>query len=1212
MNINHSRIMLLDGAMGTMIQRYNLTEADYRGERFKDVKQDLKGNHDLLSLTQPDLIREIHTAYLAAGSDCIETNSFNSTSIALADYHLADLAYELNVASAKLARTVADQFTAQNPAVPRYVIGVLGPTNRTASLSPDVNDPGFRAIDFKTLVAAYTDAIRGLMEGGAHAIMVETIFDTLNCKAALFAMEQYFASVGKRLPIMISGTITDASGRTLTGQTTLAFWHSVKHVAPLTIGLNCALGATALRPYVQELSRSADAYISVHPNAGLPNAFGGYDETPEQMATVIAEFAREGLLNMVGGCCGTTPLHIAAMKEAIAGIPPRRIPQLAKVCRLSGLEPLIIDDNSLFVNIGERTNVTGSKRFADLIRAENYAEALTVARDQVINGAQVIDVNMDEGMLDAEKAMVTFLNLVAAEPDIARVPVMVDSSKWSVIEAGLQCIQGKGIVNSISLKDGEAAFLEKAKLAKWYGAAIVVMAFDEHGQADTEEKKVAICTRSYHLLVDKLNFPATDIIFDPNIFAIATGIEEHNTYAVAFINAVKRIKQTLPYALISGGVSNVSFSFRGNQAIREAIHAAFLYHATLAGMDMGIVNAASLAVYSDIPKDLLTCVEDVLFNRKPDATDRLLEIASNFKSQNKVKTEDLSWRELPVNERLTHALVHGINQYIIEDTEAARLMADSPLKVIEGPLMQGMNVVGDLFGEGKLFLPQVVKSARVMKQAVAYLQPFLEKEQQANQTKGKMIIATVKGDVHDIGKNIVAVVLRCNNYEVIDLGVMVSCETILAAAKKEQADIIGLSGLITPSLEEMTYVATEMERQGFTKPLLIGGATTSRAHTAIKIEPNYSGAAIHVVDASRAVGVVGQLLGSHCEKYIATIKTEYETLRARHANKQSENPLIAFADAQKNKWTGDWQAYTPFKPNLMGKKIFSRYALSELVNYIDWSPFFHTWELAGSYPAILQDAVVGESARQLFADAKKMLAQLVQENWLEAHGVIGFFPANSLNEAVELYADESRQTVIATFHFLRQQTQKAANKPNLCLADFIAPKTSHIPDYLGCFAVTCGVNIERQLAIFEKSHDDYHAILLKALADRLVEAFAEHMHERVRKAYWGYAPDEAFNAEALIKESYRGIRPAPGYPACPDHTEKPLLFDLLNAKEAAHIELTDNFAMLPASSVSGFYFSHPDSRYFGVGKIGEDQVADYARQKQMDVALVKRWLAMHL
>ncbi|MBA3660175.1 MAG: methionine synthase [Gammaproteobacteria bacterium] len=1206
------RILILDGGMGTMIQQHRLDEADYRGTRFQEYDHPLKGNNDLLSLTQPDIIKAIHLAYLEAGSDLIETNSFNSTAIALADYHMSELAYELNFASAQLARLATDEMTRLTPEKPRFVVGILGPTNRTASLSPDVNDPGFRNVKFDELVASYVTAISGLVDGGSHLLMIETIFDTLNSKAAIFAVEHYFAKHACRLPVMISGTITDASGRTLSGQTTEAFWYAVRHANPFSIGLNCALGPAALRPYVQTLSKIADTFVSLHPNAGLPNAFGEYDETPEQMATTIAEFTEAGFINIVGGCCGTTPEHIKAIAAAVAPMPVRKIPTIPKACRLSGLEPLIIDDQSLFVNVGERTNVTGSSRFADLIRSDNYAQALEVALDQVQNGAQIIDINMDEGMLDAESAMVRFLNLIAAEPDISRVPIMIDSSKWSVIEAGLKCIQGKGIINSISLKDGEPAFIEKAQLAKNYGAAIVVMAFDEDGQADTEDRKVEICRRSYQVLTEKVKFPAEDIIFDPNIFAIATGIAEHNRYGLDFIKALKRIKAELPYALISGGVSNISFSFRGNNPLREAIHAVFLFYAIQAGMDMGIVNAGSLAIYEDIPKDLLILIENVLFNRSDEATEQLLDAATNIKSQGKTKKDDLAWRSLPIGERLTHALVSGINQFIIEDTEEARLTLNDPLQVIEGPLMDGMNIVGDLFAEGKMFLPQVVKSARVMKQAVAHLEPFLAANQVTAKPKGKIILATVKGDVHDIGKNIVGVVLRCNSYEIIDLGVMTPCAKILQAARDEGANIIGLSGLITPSLEEMTDVAKEMEREKFTIPLLIGGATTSRAHTALKIEPHYSGPTIHVVDASRAVGVASNLLGENHDQFVQQTRKDYIKLRELHKNKSSLNRMITLEEARLNKVKIDWKNHQIHRPKFLGIQAFQNYPLTNLVPFIDWTPFFHTWELSASYPKIFTDEVVGESAKSLYNDAQRMLKTIVAENWITANAVIGFFPANSIGDDIEIYTDESRTEVLNRFCMLRQQTRKATGKFNHCLADFVAPKALGHCDYVGAFAVTAGLGIEKYLAEFEKNHDDYNSIMLKALADRLAEGFAEYMHRRVRKEFWGYAHDEKLTNDQLIAEEYRGIRPAPGYPACPDHTEKPALFSLLSAPEQANIILTENFAMLPASSVSGFYFAHPESTYFGIGKIAEDQVVDYANRKQMDLSLIKRWLAPNL
>lgn len=1208
------RILLLDGAMGTMIQTYGLGEEDYRGKLFSEFSHSLKGNNDLLSLTQPQIISDIHQAYLDAGSDLIETNTFNSTAIALADYHMSDLAYEFNFKGAQLARQLTDQATRQTPDKPRFVVGVLGPTNRTASISPDVNDPGYRNTSFDELVGAYMESVRGLLDGGAHILMIETIFDTLNSKAAIFAVEEYFARHQVRVPVMLSGTITDASGRTLSGQTTQAFWHSVRHARPLSIGLNCALGPAALRPYTHELSKIADTFVSIYPNAGLPNAFGEYDETPEHMAVILREFAEEGFLNIVGGCCGTTPQHISAFKEALVDVPPRKIPVIPKACRLSGLEPLVIDDSSLFVNVGERTNVTGSIRFAELIRKDDYATALDVARDQVINGAQIIDINMDEGMLDAEAAMVKFLNLIASEPEIARVPIMIDSSKWQVIEAGLKCIQGKGIVNSISMKDGEEAFIAKAKLAHRYGAAIVVMAFDEQGQADSEDRKFEICKRSYDVLTHKAGFPPEDIIFDPNIFAIATGIDEHNEYGIAFINATRRIKEHLPHALVSGGVSNVSFSFRGNNAIREAIHAAFLYHAIQAGMDMGIVNAGNLAIYEDIPKDLLVLIEDVLLNRNPNATDNLLEVANTVKGQDKVKVEDLSWRENSVSERLSYALVKGINQYIIEDTEAARLELGHPLRVIEGPLMDGMNVVGDLFAAGKMFLPQVVKSARVMKQAVAHLEPFLDADKATAKAKGKIVMATVKGDVHDIGKNIVGVVLRCNSYEVIDLGVMTPCEKILETAIKEKADIIGLSGLITPSLEEMIHVAREMQRLQLTIPLLIGGATTSRAHTALKIEPGYvDGPTIHVVDASRAVGVASQLLSdTQKDDYIKTIRKEYVELRERHKHKKSEVEIISIAEARRNKYIIEWAADSVCRPSFLDRQTFNDYPLENLVDTIDWTPFFSTWELTGTYPDIFEDEVVGESAKSLFTDAQYMLKSILKEKWLTASAVIGFFPANSVGDDIEIYTDESRTTVMTTLRMLRQQSRKPKGKFNMCLADFVAPKSSGIGDYMGLFAVTAGLNIEKQLQVFEANHDDYNAIMLKALADRLAESFAEHMHARVRREFWPYAAHETLSNEELIAEKYRGIRPAPGYPACPDHTEKPEIFSLLNATENAGIALTDNYCMWPASSVSGYYFSHPQSQYFSIGKIAEDQIIDYAARKKMSVETTKRWLATHL
>jgi len=1213
------RILVLDGAMGTMIQSYGLGEQDYRGERYADWTRDLRGNNDLLSLTQPAIIRAIHAAYLEAGADILETNSFNSTAISMADYGMEDLAYELNHASARIARDVADEFERRAPDVPRYVAGVLGPTNRTASLSPDVNDPGFRNVRFDELVAAYGDAIRGLLDGGADLLLVETIFDTLNAKAALFAIDAHFAATGIRVPIMISGTITDASGRTLSGQTTEAFWNSVAHARPLTVGLNCALGAKALRQYVQELSRVSPTFVSTHPNAGLPNEFGQYDESPEYMAGILREFAESGLVNLVGGCCGTTPAHIKAIAEAVAGLPPRLPASPPPRLRLSGLEPLSIGPDSIFVNVGERTNVTGSRKFAKLILAGDYNAGLEIARQQVESGAQMLDVNMDEGMLDSQEAMTTFLQLIAAEPDISRVPVVIDSSKWSVIEAGLKCVQGKGVVNSISLKEGEDAFIRQATLVRRYGAAVIVMAFDEQGQADTAERKVEICRRAYRILTEQVGFPPEDIIFDPNIFAIATGIEEHNNYAVDYIQATRRIKESLPHALISGGVSNVSFAFRGNDPVREAIHSAFLYHAIEAGMDMGIVNAGQLLIYSDIPPDLLERVEDVVLNRRPDATDRLLEVADSVRGRAAAQATDLAWRNAPVAERLAHALVEGIADYIVEDTEEARHQAERPIHVIEGPLMDGMNIVGDLFGSGKMFLPQVVKSARVMKRAVAHLIPYIEAEKLARgdeseaKSNGRVLLATVKGDVHDIGKNIVGVVLQCNNYEVIDLGVMVPCARILETARKEAVDIIGLSGLITPSLEEMSFVAGEMQREGFTIPLLIGGATTSRVHTAVKIEPNYKGPTVHVIDASRAVGVAGNLRSDLLRPdYVAGIHAEYQDVRTQRGSRRAEERHQSIADARKNRLAIDWKAQTPPKPCFLGVRALEDYPLEELVPLIDWTPFFQTWELAGHYPTILKDPSVGAAATSLFKDAQELLGRIVRERLLTARGVFGFFPANSVGDDIELYADSSRGERKATVHSIRQQMVKPPGRPNLALADFVAPRETGVADYVGAFAVTAGVGIESLVSGFEAAHDDYNAILTKALADRLAEAFAELLHQRVRREFWGYAPDEALDNEGLIKERYQGIRPAPGYPACPDHTEKRVLFDLLRVEENAGITLTESFAMLPAAAVSGYYFSHPQSQYFGVGKIERDQVEDYARRKGMDVASVERWLSPNL
>ncbi|MFI3194444.1 MAG: methionine synthase [Methylococcaceae bacterium] len=1211
------RILFLDGAMGTMIQSYKLDEKDYRGERFAQWDVDLKGNNDLLSLTQPDIIKAIHCAYYDAGSDIVETNTFNATTIAMADYHMESLAYEINQASARLARQAADEFTAKTPEKPRFVAGVLGPTNRTASMSPDVNDPGFRNIFFDDLVQAYTEAAQGLIDGGADLLLIETIFDTLNAKAAIFAVEHVFENNGYSLPVMISGTITDASGRTLSGQTVTAFWHSLKHVSPISFGFNCALGAKELRQHIEELSNIADTHISAHPNAGLPNEFGEYDESPEAMAKEIADWAANGFLNIIGGCCGTSPAHIKAIVDAVHQYTPRKIPDIEKQCRLAGLEPMSIGNDTLFVNVGERTNVTGSAAFKRLIIEGNFEDALDVAKQQVENGAQIIDINMDEGMLESKEAMVRFLMLIASEPDIAKIPIMLDSSKWDILEAGLKCIQGKGVVNSISLKEGEAAFIKHAKLVRRYGAAVIVMAFDEEGQADTKDRKIAICQRAYKILVEHVGFPPEDIIFDPNIFAVATGIDEHNNYGVDFIEATRAIKQTLPYALISGGVSNVSFSFRGNNPVREAIHAVFLYHAIHAGMSMGIVNAGQLAIYADIPDDLRDAVEAVILNTHDGSgTEKLLELAEKYKgdgSSSETKQENLEWRSWPVNKRLEHALVKGITDYIDEDTEAARLAAERPLHVIEGALMDGMNVVGDLFGDGKMFLPQVVKSARVMKKAVAYLMPFMEADKAAGdrQTNGKILMATVKGDVHDIGKNIVAVVLQCNNYDVIDLGVMVSAEKILQTARLENVDIIGLSGLITPSLDEMVHVAKEMQRQGFTIPLMIGGATTSRAHTAVKIEPHYQGATVYVTDASRGVGVASNLLSTELqENFKQNLRQEYAEVRERHKGKEAKTKQHPIEQARQNRY--QWRNYQPISPSFLGIKVIDDVSLATLARYIDWSPFFQTWEMAGSYPKILDDQIIGEEARKLFADAQSMLKQLIQEQWLGARAVIGFFPAQSDGDDVVLYTDETRNQTLEILHHLRQQNVKAPGRPNYCLSDFIAPIDSGKPDYLGAFAVTTGIGIEAKLQQFEQDHDDYSAIMLKALADRLAEAFAEYLHQVVRKDYWGYAEEENHDNEQLIKEAYQGIRPAPGYPACPDHTEKAKLFDLLKATENTSISLTESFAMYPASAVSGWYFSHPEAQYFNVGKIDKDQLADYAQRKGMSEADAERWLAAHL
>ncbi len=1209
------RILVLDGAMGTMIQGHRLSEADYRGTRFAEWPADLKGNNDLLCLTRPDLIEGIHREYLEAGADIIETNSFNSNAISMADYRMEALAGELNRTAATLARRAADAFEARNPARPRFVAGALGPTTRTASLSPDVNDPAFRSVTFDQLVHAYGEAVRGLVEGGADLLLVETIFDTLNAKAAIFAIEGYFASAGLRLPVMISGTITDQSGRTLSGQTAEAFWHSVMHARPLSVGLNCALGAATLRPYVQELSRVAPVYVSTHPNAGLPNEFGGYDETPETMATVLRGFADHGFLNIVGGCCGTTPAHIRAIAEAVQGVAPRKRPVIPQRLRLSGLEPLTVGPDTLFVNIGERTNVTGSRRFAKLILDGKLDAALEVARQQVESGAQMLDVNMDEGMLDSERAMTTFLRLIASEPDISKVPIVVDSSKWSIIEAGLKCVQGKGVVNSISLKEGEAEFLRQAALVRRYGAAVIVMAFDEQGQADTADRKVAIAERAYRLLIDRAGFLPEDIILDPNIFAVATGIEAHDGYGLAYLEATRRIKASLPHAHVSGGLSNLSFSFRGNDGIREAMHAAFLYHAVQSGMDMGIVNAGALPIYDDIPADLLERVEDVVLNRRRDATERLLAVADSVKGRATVVSEDPAWRHLPVRERLVRALVEGIDTFVVEDTEAARQELGRPINVIEGPLMDGMNVVGDLFGSGKMFLPQVVKSARVMKKAVAYLVPYLEAEKEASATpraKGKVLLATVKGDVHDIGKNIVGVVLQCNNYDVIDLGVMVPCAKILETARHERVDIIGLSGLITPSLEEMCYVAEEMTRDGFTLPLLIGGATTSKAHTAVKIAPKYEGPVVHVLDASRAVGVAGSLLSDTLKDgFVASISREYTEVRRSRAARGAGDRLGTLAEARAGRFIPAAAAAAP-RPSFLGTRGFADFPLEPLIERIDWTPFFQTWELPGHYPGILTDPATAKAAGALFQDARDLLRRILEGRLLTAKAVVGFWPANAVGDDIELYTDNSRGAVRAVVHTLRQQMAKAAGRANLALADYVAPRDAGRADYLGAFAVTTGHGLDGLVASFQAAHDDYAAILAKALADRLAEAFAERMHELVRRELWGYAPTEALANEQLLREEYQGIRPAPGYPACPDHTEKRTLFDLLDAEAVAGIRLTENFAMLPTAAVSGWYFWHPEARYFGVGKIGRDQVEDYARRKEMPVAEVERWLAPNL
>ncbi|WP_237464476.1 methionine synthase [Vibrio stylophorae] len=1209
------RILLIDGGMGTMIQGYSLSESDYRGERFANWHCDVKGNNDLLVLTQPKIIADIHDAYLAAGADIIETNTFNATTIAMADYEMQSLSREINLQAATIARRLADQWSAETPNKPRYVAGVLGPTNRTCSISPDVNDPGYRNVSFDQLVTAYMESTEALIEGGADIILIETIFDTLNAKAAAFAIDSVFESLGYSLPVMISGTITDASGRTLSGQTTEAFYNALRHVNPISFGLNCALGPDELRPYVEELSRISECAVSAHPNAGLPNAFGEYDLSPEDMAEHIAEWAQSGFLNMVGGCCGTTPEHIAAMAEAVEGVTPRAKPQLQVACRLSGLEPLTILPETLFVNVGERTNVTGSARFKRLIKEEKYDEALEVAQQQVENGAQIIDINMDEGMLDALACMQRFLNLCASEPEIAKVPVMVDSSKWEVIEAGLKCIQGKGIVNSISLKEGEEKFLHQAKLVRRYGAAVIVMAFDEVGQADTRERKIEICRRAYHLLVEKVGFPPEDIIFDPNIFAVATGIEEHNNYAVDFIEAVADIKRELPHAMISGGVSNVSFSFRGNNYVREAIHAVFLYHCFKNGMDMGIVNAGQLEIYDNVPDELREAVEDVVLNRRDDGTERLLEIADKYRENavgHEVDNSAAEWRTWPVEKRLEHALVKGITEFIVEDTEVARAQASKPLEVIEGPLMSGMNVVGDLFGEGKMFLPQVVKSARVMKQAVAYLEPYINAQKQAGQSNGKILLATVKGDVHDIGKNIVGVVLQCNNFEIIDLGVMVPCEKILQVAKEEQVDIIGLSGLITPSLDEMVHVAKEMERQGFDLPLMIGGATTSKAHTAVKIEQNYSEPVVYVPNASRAVGVCTSLLAPHLKPdFVARLNDEYEIVREQHARKTPRTKPVSLQAARDNAVPLDWQNYQPPAPVQPGVHCYDQVSVTTLRQYIDWTPFFMTWSLSGKYPAILQHELVGEEAQKLFADANEWLDRIEQEGLMQAKGVCGIFPANRVDDDIEVYLDESRQQCRVRLHHLRQQTQKR-NGPNYCLSDYVAPKSAALADWIGAFAVTGGIGEEALANAYKAKGDDYNAIMIQAVADRLAEAFAEYLHQEVRTKIWGFCPDEELSNAELIRENYQGIRPAPGYPACPEHTEKQAIWDLLNVEAHTGMQLTTSYAMWPGASVSGWIFSHPESRYFAVAQIQEDQLQDYAKRKGWDLETAEKWLAPNL
>lgn len=1210
------RILVLDGAMGTMIQRHTLTEEDFRGDQFKDHHMSLKGNNDLLSITRPDIIKEIHAEYFKAGSDIVETNTFSGTTIAQADYGLEDAVYQLNYESAKIAKEVADEFTAANPDKPRFVAGSIGPTNRTASLSPDVNRPEFRNTSFDELKEAYFLQVKALTEGGADLLLVETVFDTLNCKAALFAISDYFDESGNELPIMVSGTITDASGRTLSGQTAEAFLISISHLPLLTVGFNCALGAEELRPYLETVANKTDFFVSAHPNAGLPNAFGEYDQTAEQMGGFIEDFISSGFVNIIGGCCGTTPDHIREIARIAAKYGPRKKPQIEKLPRFSGLEPLTIFKESNFVNVGERTNVTGSLKFKRLIKDEDYEEALSVALQQVEGGAQIIDVNMDEGMLDSEEAMKTFLNMIASEPDISRVPVMIDSSKFSVIETGLKCVQGKCIVNSISLKEGEEKFIQQARTVRKYGAAVIVMAFDEKGQADNYERRIEICERAYRILTQVVKFPAEDIIFDPNILTVGTGLEEHNNYAVDFIEATRWIKKNLPGALVSGGVSNVSFSFRGNNVVREAINSAFLYHAIKAGLDMGIVNAGMIEVYDDIPKELLTHVEDVLLNRRQDATERLTDFAESVKEGGKVIVKDETWRNATVQERLSHSLVKGIVEYITEDTEEARLMYDKPLEVIEGPLMDGMNVVGDLFGAGKMFLPQVVKSARVMKKAVAHLLPYIEEEKLRSgdvaKNAGKILLATVKGDVHDIGKNIVSVVLACNNYEVIDMGVMVPADKILKEAKERDVDMIGLSGLITPSLDEMVHVASEMKRQNFRIPLLIGGATTSKAHTAVKIAPQYDLPVVHVLDASRSVPVAGSLLTKDktvSHNFFENLKEEYSKIRIQFEQKKGHKKMVSLEEARANKIKIDWKTTDIVKPTFIGKKSLENYPIVELIPFIDWTPFFSTWELAGKFPAILEDKLVGAEAKKLYKDAQAMLDKIVAENWIQAQGVVGFWKANSDGDDILLMDDEGN--ALETFYTLRQQGKKANGVHNMALADFIAPKTSGVEDYLGAFAVTAGIGIEEHIERFEKDHDDYNSIMLKALADRLAEAFAEKLHKIVRTDYWGYAKGENIGNEELIKEKYRGIRPAAGYPACPDHSEKETIFNLLKAEEIG-ITLTESFAMLPTAAVSGLYFANEKAKYFGLGKVERDQMEDYAKRKGKAINECEKWLRPNL